>query len=84
MRQPYDCWCQFTSLLCIFAGGLAIRVQLPFTPAVGEGTVPADPAAKAQEMRARGKALVARRRQKQLEEKEGQLTALMLVQEQVC
>lgn len=46
--------------------------------------MPADPAAKAQEMRARGKALVARRRQKQLEEKEGQLTALLLVQEQVC
>jgi hypothetical protein len=43
-----------------------------------------DPAAKAQEMRARGKALVAKRRQKQLEEKEAQLATLLQIQAQVC
>jgi hypothetical protein len=35
-------------------------------------------------MRARGKALVAKRRQKQLEEKEAQLATLLQIQAQVC
>ena len=37
-------------------GGLAIRVQLPFTPAAG-GSAPQDMSAKAVEMRARGKVM---------------------------
>lgn len=66
------------------AGGLALRAQLPYTPpAAAEGSAPQDPSAKTQEMRARGKALVQRRRQKQLEEKEGKLMVLLQAQAQV-
>jgi hypothetical protein len=73
---------------CNAAGGLAVRVQLPYTPPtdgpVSAAALAADPAAaRAADLRARGKALVARRRQKQLEDKEGQLAAMLQVQAQV-
>ena len=63
-------------------------MQLPYTPPtdgpVSAAALAADPAAaRAADLRARGKALVARRRQKQLEEKEGQLAAMLQVQAQV-
>eukprot|EP00775_Hariotina_reticulata_P012512 gene12512-12646_t len=70
---------QLAQLVFEAYGGLAVRVQLPYTqqssgPSVG------DLAVRAQEMRARGKALADMRRRKMLEEKEEQLSLLLEVQ----
>ncbi|WIA16703.1 hypothetical protein OEZ85_013359 [Tetradesmus obliquus] len=63
------------------AGGLALRVQLPFAaPAAPARPSPLDLAVRAQQAKARGKALAEQRRAKVLEEKEEQLAALRELQ----
>jgi hypothetical protein len=63
------------------AGGLAVRVQLPFVaPAGPTKPSPLDLAVRAQQAKARGKALAEQRRTKVLEEKEDQLATLKELQ----
>ncbi|KAF6254511.1 actin-domain-containing protein [Scenedesmus sp. NREL 46B-D3] len=63
------------------AGGLAVRVQLPFVAPTGPTKPsPLDLAVRAQQAKARGKALAEQRRFKVLEEKEEQLAALRELQ----
>jgi hypothetical protein len=70
-----------TVLLLHIAGGLALRVQLPFVAPAGPAKPsPLDLAVRAQAAKARGKALAEQRRSKVLEEKEEQLAALKELQ----
>lgn len=62
-------------------GNLALRVQLPYVPPSGPPKpTPMDLAVRAQEAKARGKALAEQRRHKVLEEKEEQLAVLLDLQ----